>query len=379
MHTGIATFSLDYGRCPKWLFERMKKLAGIIAEAIITEFGPEEFLKRIADPVWFQSFGCVLAFDWNSSGLTVTTLAALKEALKERFQELGIFVCGGKGKTSKKTPEEIKNYQRIAGFDSQIAEKLINYSKGSAKVDNNLIQDGFQIYHHTFIFTKNFNWAVIQQGMNTQLGQARRYHWLGNLSTSLIDEKNQTIVADEIFKEVLNLISKRSEENRKISLELALDQKTFYRDLKILTNKTTFQKQLKILELPDLEFKSHPVVFENFNLERIQKNLKITKLMSPSSFSDFILLPQIGPKTIRALSLVAEIIYGAKPSYQDPARYSFAHGGKDATPFPVDLKTYDKTIEIMSQAVRSASLSLKEKELTLRKLEKFFVQQGGRL
>ena len=343
MKTGTATFTLDYGRCPKWLFERMKKLAGIMSEIIIEEFGEEEFLKKISDPVWFQAFGCALAFDWNSSGLTVTTTAALKEALRER--ELGIYVCGGKGKTSRKTPEELIRISEKLGIDG---EKYVKYSRLIAKIDNSLIQDGFTIYHHSFILTKKGNFAVIQQGMNTYYGLARRYHWYMNKENrkDLTLEPHTGIISDKIFKNVLNLTHKESLENKNLIVELINSPKDLIKDINYLN------KPQKSLFLPDIEFKYHPVLNEKFDLNRLKKTIEKASFLEPKTIEDLLLIEGVGPKTIRALSLVGELIYNKPVSKIDPARYTFAHGGKDGTPYPVDRKTYDETIKILEKAIK---------------------------
>jgi hypothetical protein len=373
MKKGIATFSLDYGKCPRWLFERMTKLSGILIEAIVSEFGTEEFLKRISDPVWFQSFGCLLAFDWNSSGLTVTTTAAIKKALSRRNWDLGIYVCGGKGKASRKTPEEIDNINFKFGYENNFKE----ISKIVAKIDNSLIQDGFTIYHHSFFFDNLGNWVVIQQGMNTQIQMARRYHWIGKKDANFenfLNDYHKGIISNIFLPKVLNLASKKSKENREMTIKILKEQDPLkeIKTLELILNKNKFL--FKELYLPNIEFKTHPIFYENFNFEKIKKVIIKSKeeieSKSNLSFID-ILKTNIGPKTIRAISLAAEIIYGAPPSYRDPARYTFAHGGKDGTPFFVDIETYDKTIDVLSKAIRNAKiLSFKEKTNLLFKLNK---------
>ena len=353
MKTGIATFSLDTGKCPRWLFERMKTLAGIMSEIIIEEFGEEEFLKKLSDPFWFQAFGCALAFDWNSSGLTVTTTAALKLALQER--NLGIYVCGGKGKTSRKTPEEILILGEKLGFNPY---PYINYSKLIAKIDNSLIQDGFNIYHHTFIITKNGNFAVIQQGMNTSFSLARRYHWWsGALKEDVTLEPHTGIVSQKIFNNVLNLTAKESLENKNLIVELINSPKELIKDLKFL------EKPKKSLFLPNIEFKYHPVLEEKFDINRLKKIIEKASFLEPKKIEELLLIEGVGPKTIRALSLIGELIYSKPASKIDPARYSFAHGGKDGTPFPVDRRTYDETIRILNKALVIA----KQKKLFVKK------------
>lgn len=384
IHRGIATFTLDYGKCPKWLFERMVKLGRQMIRAIVAEEGPDEFIKRISDPVWFQSLGTVLAFDWNSSGLTTILTAALKEAIRGEEKDLGIFICGGKGKTSRKTPQEIKTWGEKLSLTTENTHALTYNSKMAAKVDSALIQDGFQIYHHSFFFTKNGAWTVIQQGMNTRNQTARRYHWYSknihpvksaeggvplkagqfNGVKDLICEPHSGIVSEIKMKNILNLTAQKSGQTRQISRELVSQSfNTLMKDIRILRKYYTpfsqmvelskGQQRLKFLNLENQEFKWHPVVNEDFSkshyLEKILWQLCERK---PENYEKLLAAEGVGPKTIRALSLVAEVIYGAKPSYEDPARYSFAHGGKDATPYPVDLPTYDRTLKTMQKISR---------------------------
>jgi hypothetical protein len=372
MRTGIATVPLDIGKCPRWLFERMKRLARAITFAIIQEFGPDEFLKRISDPIWFQSLGCVIGFDWNSSGLTTTTLGALKEGIFGLEDELGIYICGGKGKTSRKTPDEIRMFGLTRGFD--FYEKLIYASKITAKVDSCLIQAGFQIYHHNFIFTKDGKFAVVQQGMNTQLQKARRYHWLSLKIKDFTEEPHSGIVSDIKLKP-LNLVAKESRENKEISVEMVREEpKTFLKDFRLICEKSnSLMKQKRLpgfceMELKNVEFYHHPVEKEKFDLKRLKKTIEKAHFLKPENFEQLLMTEGVGPKTIRALSLVSEIIYGAKPSYEDPARYSFAHGGKDGTPYKVDRLTYDKTISVLEKGIEMAKISLKEKEMAKERL-----------
>jgi len=380
MKTGIATVPLDYGRCPKWLFERMKILSRSIAIAIVQEFGPEEMLKRLSDPVWFQSLGCVIAFDWNSSGLTTTTLAALKEGLRDIEKEIGIFICGGKGKTSRKTPEQIKNWASLLGFSKNGIDKLIYASKISAKIDSSLLQDGFQIYHHNFIFNRKGQWVVVQQGMNTKIQKARRYHWYsaalktGSNKENFIEEPHSGIVSD-VRTKPLNLTAKQSGQNRHISLNLLKEEpKTFLKDLEMVSKSSErLIRQRRLsgfteMELANIEFYQHPISAEKFSLKRLEKTIFFVKSQEPKSFENLLSLKGVGPKTIRALSLVAEIIYGAKPSYEDPARYSFAHGGKDGTPFFPKREEIDKTISVLERAIKMSKISISEKDKARQRL-----------
>jgi len=354
---GIATFTLDYGKYPKWLFDRMVKLSRQIIHAIIAEEGPDKFIKMISDPVWFQSLGTVLAFDWNASGLTTILTAALKEAIRGEERDLGIFICGGKGKTSRKTPDEILNWGERINLPVENANALVYNSKMAAKVDSSLIQDSFQIYHHSFMFSKNGAWTVIQQGMNIQSQTARRYHWYSENIKDLVNEPHSGIASEQKLDKVLNLTANESGENRGISTGLVSQNfNTLMKDVVLLRKYCTplsqmmevdnRQQRLKFLNLENKEFKWHPVVNEDFSKSKyLEKILWRLCDQKPESYEKLLATEGVGPKTIRALALTAEVIYGAKPSYEDPARYSFAHGGKDATPYPVDRPTYDQTIE----------------------------------
>lgn len=380
MHRGFATFTLDYGRCPKWLFDRMVKLGREMTQVLIAEYGPDEFLKRLADPVWFQSLGTVLAFDWNASGLTTILTAALKTAIWGQEKDLGIFICGGKGRTSRKTPEEIQTWGERLSLPEKQVKNLVYNSRMSAKVDSSLIQDGFQIYHHTFCFTKNGAWTVIQQGMNQNNQTARRYHWFSENINDLVCEPHTGIASQVRLPQTLNLTAKKSTDNRQLAVELVLAGfKTVFKDLQLLAKHSSSlsqmvsfgynQDKLTLLNLANKEFKSHPVVKEDFSRSPYLKKIlyKICELQ-PKSYEKLLAIEGVGPKTIRSLALVGEVIYGAKPSYQDPARYSFAHGGKDATPYPVDRKTYDQTITIMKELVNKTKLSFTEKNQIYHKL-----------
>lgn len=365
MRTGIATVPLDYGRCPYWLFERMKRLGRGIAIAVVEEFGPEEFLKRLSDPVWFQSLGCVMGFDWNSSGLTVTTLGALKAGLFEIQDRLGIYVCGGK-RASRETPKEIEAYGISRQFS--FAPKLIYASKMAAKIDSSLVQDGYQIYQHNFLFTKSGSWAVVQQGMNTKNQTARRYHWLSSNVKDFVEEPHSGIISGAKISKPLNLVSKASDKNREVSLGQVLEEpKAVIKNLAMISRHSN---QLTFMQLENKEFHWHPVVKEKFDLKRLEKTLALAHDAQPGDFKEMVFLKGIGPKTIRALSLVAEVIYGANPSYEDPARYAFSVGGKDGTPFPVDRSVYDQTLAILEKGIKKSALGLIEKEKAFQRLKK---------
>ncbi|MEO0084941.1 MAG: DUF763 domain-containing protein [candidate division WOR-3 bacterium] len=352
MRTGIANLPLHWGTMPAWLFSRMTRLARAIIEAMVYEFGNQEVLVRLSDPYWFQSFGCVLGFDWHSSGLSTTVCGAIKEALRGTENELGIFVAGGKGKTSRKAPNEIELYGEK--YSIRETPNLIYASKMSAKVDNTAVQDGFQIYAHTFIFTKSGQWAVIQQGMNPEIGMARRYHWLSDQVKDFVNEPHSAVCCDWRGK-ILNLVARESELTRQTSVSLVTDNfQEFLKDL----------NKIKILEMP----KYHDITPIDFDSHRLQQTLFNLHEQKPKNFEQLLGVKGVGPKTIRALALVSEVIYGAKPSREDPVRYSFAHGGKDGTPYPVNQKQYDKSIEVLEKAIRRAKIGQRDKIEALKSL-----------
>ncbi len=382
MYRGIATFGLDYGKCPAWLFERMVKLGREMARVIIAEYGPEEFIKRIADPVWFQSLGTVLAFDWNSSGLTTILTAALKQAVQDEAQDLGIFICGGKGKTSRKTPQEIENWANVLRLDASKTNNLIYGSKMTAKVDSALVQDGFQIYHHSFFFSRSGAWAVVQQGMNAANQTARRYHWFSKDIQDFVCEPHSGIIS-EIKNPTINLIAKESAKVRTLGAELIKNgYHSLMKDIQILRKHSSSlhkmlrlrinsasSKNLTFLKLENVEFNHHPVEADDFSKSRYLEKI-LWKLCDekPENYENILAVAGVGPKTMRALALVGEIIYNAKPSYEDPARYSFAHGGKDFTPYPVDRQTYDRIIETMKKLVDKMKIGFSEKQRIQTKL-----------
>jgi len=377
---GIATFTLDTGECPRWLFERMVKLGGQILEIIVQEYGPDEFVARISDPVWFQSLGTVVAFDWNASGLTTVLTAALKETMKGREKQLGLFICGGKGKTSLKTPDEIVQWGERIALPEKCVSDLVYSSRITAKVDSSLVQDGYQIYHHAFFFSRNGAWGVIQQGMNQTNSTARRYHWFSSKINDFVCEPHSGIIS-QLIVPCLNLTAKESDKTRNISTELI--QTGFsglMKDIQILrkhSSRTTKmvavkygEQQMVFSEFKNTEFYYHPVVEEDFSKSRYLEKI-LAKLCDykPENYEKLIAVEGVGPKTVRALSLVAELIYNAPPSYIDPARYSFAHGGKDGTPYPVDRGTYDKTIDFFRKVINKMKLSPSEKNTMLKKLQ----------
>ena len=352
--TGIANLPLHYGKAPRWLFDRMVKLAREITIAIVADFGAEEMLRRLADPYWFQSLGCILGFDWHSSGVTTTLCGALKEGIKGLEPELGLFIAGGKGRTSRQTPSEIEIWGDKISLDPV---PPVYASRMSAKVDSAAVQDGYQLYHHTFLFTPSGSWTVIQQGMNEINRYARRYHWLGEVVSSFVNEPHSAILS-EVRGQTLNLVASESDPARATITDIATEQKPqdILADL----------KKLKTLNLPP----HHPIGVSDLHPDSLSKILLSTYERQPHDFEQLLGLRGVGPKTIRALSLISELVYGVAPSYRDPARYSFAHGGKDGIPYPVDRKTYDQSIELLRKAIHKTKLGIREKNETLNRLKR---------
>ncbi|RLI89633.1 MAG: DUF763 domain-containing protein [Candidatus Altiarchaeales archaeon] len=353
--SGIADLPLHYGKVPRWLFSRMVKLSRAIVDVILYEFSEEELLRRLSDPYWFQALSCVLGFDWHSSGTTTTTCAALKAAISP--EEHGIAICGGKGMTSRKTPEEIEKFSELFSLSSKDMESLVYASRIVAKVDNSCIQDGYQLYHHVFIFTEKARWCVIQQGMNNKL--ARRYHWLSENVKNFVDEPHSAICCDKIEKEVLNMVARESENSRKISVDLVREGvKRIERDLRDL-------EKLVKLKMP------YRHVILGIDLSKADlKFLRKAHELQPENYEELVALKGMGPKKIRALALISELIYGEKPSWKDPAKFSFAHGGKDGYPYPVNKKVYDASIKTLEEAIEQAKLGNREKQEAIKRLHR---------
>jgi len=352
--TGIANLPLHYGKAPPWLFKRMVLLAREITLAIVADFGSEEMLRRLSHPYWFQAFGCVLGFDWHSSGVTTTLCGALKEAVKGMERDIDLFVAGGKGKTSRQTPAEIAGW---ADLTSISPVPLVYASRMSAKVDSSAVQDGYQLYHHAFIFTSKGSWTVIQQGMNEANRYARRYHWLGEAVTDFVNEPHSAILSDA-RGQALNLVASESDPARTTITDIATTEKP---------EKTLAElKRLKTLNLPA----RHQIAVNDLHPDSLSKIVLSTYERQPQDFEHLLGLQGVGAKTIRALSLISELVYGVAPSYRDPARYSFAHGGKDGIPYPVDRKTYDQSIELLSKAINKTKLGVSEKKQAFNRLNR---------
>ncbi|MCM8786614.1 MAG: DUF763 domain-containing protein [Candidatus Omnitrophica bacterium] len=363
--TGILELPLHTGKAPRWLFEKMVILARCIAQVIIIEFGRDCFLKRLADPLWFQAFGCVLGFDWHSSGLTTTTCAALKEA----FYSLGeykVFICGGKGRTSRKTPSQIGEIGQNLGKN---LDNLVYISRLVAKVDNNALQDGFELYHHTFVFTDELKWTVIQQGMSSDsLGWARRYHWHSEKLQSFIKKPHTGISSDKFFL-TLNLVDDNIQKAQNVITELSWRKKEEnIKDFLLLYN--------NINKLPQ----RHRLLLSDINPKFLDKIFLKTYEKKPTNFENLLSLEGVGKKTLRALALISELIYGTNLSYFDPARYSFAHGGKDGYPYKINLARYQSTIDILKKAIQQAKIERSDRIKALRRLYRFYYlndKEGG--
>jgi len=361
--SGFADLPLHGGQCPPWLFERMKRLGGCIIEAIVALFGPEEFLRRIADPVFFQSLGCLLGFDWHSSGLTTTLCGALKEAVRGKEKDLGLYICGGKGGTSRKTPEEILHHAEKDALS--FGEEFVTYSRLSAKIDNTALQDGYTLYHHVFFFTSSGKWSVVQQGMNPDTRFARRYHWLGERVEDFTCEPHAGICGIREV-EVLNLVARESKPCQEGIVAMLGEGFSAVRK--------TVSGVLRHLALP----RRHHIREEDFDLSRMERTLALLCEKKPGSFLEVLASRGVGPKTLRALALTAEVVLGTPPSYTDPVSFSFAHGGKDGTPFPVDRRVYDTTIGFFSQIVERMRVSVSEKKRMYEQLKLLGGEEGKR-
>jgi len=352
--TGTAQLPLHGGRAPAWLFGRMVKLAREITIHIVQEFGPEEVLRRLSDPFWFQAFGCVLGFDWHSSGVTTTVTGAVKEGIRGLEKDLGFHAGGGKGAVSRKTPGEIVAACERLSID---ARPLVYASRMSAKVDSAAVQDGYQLYHHAFFFTRSGGWCVVQQGMNDVNGMARRYHWLASSVKSYVNEPHAAICADA-RGETLNLVAAESDQVRTSASVLARETPDVV---------LSALKGIPALAMP----RRHAVMIADVNPRYLEKILLKTYERAPEDFETLLGMEGVGARTLRALALVSEVIYGTPASTRDPARFSFAHGGKDGTPFPVDRETYDKTVDILRAAVNRPGIDRSERVAALKRLVRF--------
>lgn len=357
-HTGSAYLPLHGGYAPAWLVKRMEALARSIVLIMVEEFGRSEFLRRLSDPYWFQALGCTLGFDWHSSGVTTVVTGVLKSAIDP--QETGLAVCGGKGRRSKETPAEIIAAGERFGLSSSKIDSLVYASRMSAKVDNTAIQAGYQLYHHTFIMSEDGNWSIVQQGMNPENKLARRYHWLSEDLESFVVEPHKAVVGHK-EERVLNMTAKEAEECRRASVDIVND------DLKkiskhIATIKVSSQKSL-------LDYMGCKVLVMPWKIN--WRALEAAYNLRPRDYEELLGVEGIGPNTVRGLALISDLIYGAPPSWKDPVRFSFAFGGKDGVPFPVQRREMDEAIEFLRVAIEQAKINEKERLEALKRLRAF--------
>jgi uncharacterized protein len=349
--SGIADLPLHGGRVPQWLAERMTRLGTAITETIVRDYGSSAFLTRLSDPFWFQALGSVMGMDWHSSGITTSVMGALKRGLAQRADELGIYICGGRGRLSRNTPHELRSIAERRGFDG---EALVRASRLTARVDNNAIADGFQIYLHSFIVTSNGEWAVVQQGLNDGSGMARRYHWHSAAVRDFVAEPHTAIVGENQGM-IINLVDAQAKPVQTAMLDISRE------------NPATTLGDARHLSLP----RHHEVRRENIDLKRLGAVLAIAYERDLHDFAELLLLEKLGPRTLQSLALIAEVVHGTPSRFSDPARFSFAHGGKDRHPFPVPLKTYDESLNFLRTSLEAARVGDGEKLDGFRRLESF--------
>jgi uncharacterized protein len=349
--SGTADLPLHGGRVPQWLAERMTKLGTAIAETIIYHYGPSAFLSRLSDPFWFQALGAVMGMDWHSSGITTSVMGALKRGLGPQADELGIYICGGRGRFSRNTPQELRSVAERHGFDG---EALVRASRLTARVDNNAIADGFQIYLHSFILASNGEWAVVQQGLNDRSGMARRYHWHSAELKDFVAEPHTGIVGENQGL-IMNLVDVQAKPAQSALLEMAREKPE------------TTLAAARHLRMPD----HHEVRAQNIDLKRLGAVLAVAYDRDLRQFTELLLLESLGPRTLQSLALIAEVVHGVPSRFSDPARFSFAHGGKDRHPFPVPLKTYDESLDFLRTSLDKAKLGGRDKLDGFHRLESF--------
>lgn len=402
-NSGHADLPLHTGTVPRWLSDRMMVLGSLITESLVLNFGPDEVLRRLSDPLWFQSLGAVMGMDWHSSGITTSVMYALKRGLNPRAKELGIYVCGGRGKYSRMTPDELLKIGEEEGLNG---DELVRNSKLVAKIDNNALQDGFQLYQHNFILTRTGNWAVVQQGMNTDQKKARRYHWCSSDLKSFIEEPHTGVVGEN-KGEILNLTDKKADGTRGKILEMSCENtervlneivqigkpadqmilmsggkvdsipqskkgpvqgelfpELFQEETSLSKNETKIEIKGRSIIMPS----HHEVLAQDVDLKRLGGVLATAYSNQPQNFEDLMLTKGLGPRTLQSLALVSEVIYGTPSRFTDPARFSFAHGGKDGHPFPVPLKIYDETIRVLRDSIEKSKLNYNDKSDCIRRL-----------
>lgn len=363
---GSADLPLHNGRVPAWLGQRMARLGAVITQAIVHHYGHEEFLRRLAHPFWFQSFGAVMGMDWHSSGITTSVIGALKRGLAPLAGELGIHVCGGRGAHSRQTPQELVAIGERTGFDGAA---LAQASRLVAKVDSAAVQDGFDLYLHGFIVTDDGKWVVVQQGMNGDSRLARRYHWLSEDLQSFVEAPHAAIEGEN-RGEIVNLTDVRAEASRRGQVDLLRDlgPDRIAREVGALEGGVSALPDQPLL--PHLVMPAHHDVRpKDVMIRRLHGALAAAAERGPRDFAQLLLVPGVGARTVRSLAMVAEVVHGAPCRFADPARFSLAHGGKDRHPYPVPIKVYDKTIEVLKSAVASAKLGNEERLDAIRRLD----------
>jgi uncharacterized protein len=349
--SGHADLPLHGGRVPAWLAERMTKLGTAICETVAYSYGNSELLTRLSDPLWFQALGCVMGMDWHSSGITTSVLGALKRGLNPRAHELGLYVCGGRGRHSRKTPDELRTIAETRGFDG---EALVRSSRLAARVDNNAVGDGFQLYLHTFIVSDKGDWAIVQQGMNDRTSMARRYHWHSASVRDFVTAPHSGVVGENQGV-IMNLVDPQAKPAHLALLSMVHEKPE------------TVLREARDIVMP----RHHEVREENIDLKRLGAVLAVAYERDLRDFASLLLLEKLGPRTLQSLALVAEVIHGTPTRFADPARFSFAHGGKDGHPFPVPLKTYDETIGVLRRSLESAKLGQSDKVDGFKRLDAF--------
>jgi len=349
--SGFADLPLHGGRVPRWLAERMTKLGAAVTETIVHDHGASAFLSRLSDPFWFQALGAVMGMDWHSSGVTTSVMGALKRGLAPRAKELGIYVCGGRGRFARNTPQELRTVAERHGFDG---DALVRSSRLTARIDNNAIADGFQIYLHSFVVTPQGEWVVVQQGLNERSATARRYHWHSVSVADFVAEPHTAIVGQHQGM-IMNLVDAQARPAQDALLDIAREK----------PEKTL--EAARHLRLPA----HHEVREQDIDLKRLGAVLAVAYERDLHGFAELLLLEKLGPRTLQSLALIAEVVHGAPSRFSDPARFSFAHGGKDGHPFPVPLKTYDESIDWLRHSLEEAKIGDHDKIDGLRRLERF--------
>ena len=366
--TGVANLPLHGGKAPKWLFKRMVSLSQGIIDVILLEYGKEEFLKRLSDPFWFQCLSCVLGFDWHSSGTTTVTCGALKEAIKP--EQHGVALAGGKGRASRKTLQEIEKISDFYNFSNSKIEDLKYSSRMAAKVDNTAVQDNHDLYHHVFLFSENGLWCVVQQGINSKTSYARRYHWFSKNFNSFVYEPHNSIVGEKSKSDVLDMTSKNSVSSQRVCVDLVNDGPNHLKCDWLEITGPTIQRTLDNWNVPSKK----NAFIECLDMPRSinWKTMRRIYEFQPKNYEELLGIEGVGPNTVRALAFISDLIYGEKPSWQDPVKYSFTVGGKDGVPFPVNRKAMDKSTEILKQGLQQAKIGDKEKLRAIKRLKNFY-------